>query len=1022
MSRCGFIHLFKCLPVAAFALVWSSAAIAADAPLSPQGVEFFEKKIRPVLVASCYECHSAEAATKKKLKGGLLLDSGPALRKGGDTGPAIVPGKPGDSLLLHALLWEKDLEMPPKQKLPPEVIADFVKWIEMGAPDPRESTSAEIAAKRVVDAKVVEEGKKLWAFSPLSNAAPPAVKNEALVRTPVDRFILAKLEAQSIAPSAPVSREKLIRRAYFDLWGLPPSPQDVEAFIKDSSPQAYENLIDRLLASERYGERWARHWLDVVRFAETGGYEFDNNRNGAFHYRDFVIKSLNEDLPYDQFIRLQLAGDLMKPGDYWSTAASGFLVAGPYPGQTTAKTLEIIRYDHLDDMVSTVGSSMLGLSLACARCHAHKYDPVSQEDYYKLIAAFEKTDSAEAKVDPKPEIYQKAKAEFDAAHAPLTAAAEKFEKEQLPGKVFEWFSKATKPPADAWLILNAKPSDKKPFKVLDDSSLLAEGKPAKTEIYTLVAETHQRGIKAIRIEALADASLPMGGPGRAADGGFVLTDIAVNAVPLKPDTKQKAAAVKLKAVTATTETADGQVSAAVDGDPKSGWVVANNAGKSIAALFETEGEVGFESGTRLTVTLKFERDNLAMGRPRLSIGLMPSPAELEAPSVVQRDAELLTVLDGSKGAITARNRDAVVRWFRMVDPSTNEVFAAVEAHAAKAPQQYLVPVFASSERGGPPVHFLIRGEVGRKGAPAQPGYIQVLMKTPDDSRWLSRDAHGKPSLHPRIAMANWMTDADGGAGHLLARVIVNRLWQHHLGRGLVATPNDFGIQGEPATHPELLDHLAGQLIQGGWKLKPIHKLIMLSAVYSQGNDANDAGISHDPANRLWWRRPARRLEAEAIRDAVLTVGGTMELSLYGDGPLDENSNRRSVYLKVKRSQLLPMLQMYDAPEAIQSTGARSSTTVATQSLAMLNSPFVRSRAAAFAKRIKPASLDQLGTAIDQAYVIALSRAPTAAQRDRLVAFVNRQIESYGAANNGLELALTDVCQSLICSNEFVYVD
>ena len=1020
MGSCRSIRSFAFFPALAVAVVFNSAARGQT--ITPEGLEFFEKNIRPVLVAHCYECHSAVAAGKKKLKGGLLLDSAPGVRKGGDTGPGIVSGKPGDSLLIHALRWEKDLEMPPKQKLPAGVIADFEKWIAMGAPDPREATGAEPAARRVVDAKVVEDGKKLWAFSPLPASTPPTVKNESLVRTPVDRFILAKLESLGVAPSAPVGKEKLIRRAYYDLWGLPPSPHDVDAFIKDSSPQAYEKLLERLLASERYGERWARHWLDVVRFAETGGYEFDNNRNGAFHYRDFVIKSLNEDLPYDQFIRLQLAGDLIHPGDYWSTAASGFLVAGPYPGQTTAKTLEIIRYDHLDDMISTVGSSMLGLSLACARCHAHKYDPVAQEDYYKLIAAFAKTDSAELKVDPKPEVYQKAKAEFDAAHAPLVAAAEKFEKEQLPGKVQEWFSTAAKPAADGWLILSAKPSDKKPFKVLDDGSLLAEGKPGKTEIYTLVAQTHQRGIKSIRIEGLADASLPMSGPGRAADGGFVLTELAVNAAPLKPDAKQKAAAVKLKAVAATTETPDGALAAAIDGDPKTGWVVTANAGKDVAALFETQGEVGFESGTTLTIMLKFERDNLALGRPRVAIGLMPSPAKLDAPALPQRETELWTLLDSSKGAITAENRDAVVRWFRTVDPGANEVFATVETHASKAPSQNLVPVFASSERGGPPVHFLIRGEVGRKGAVAAPGYIQVLMKTPDESRWLARDAQGKTALHPRVAMANWMTDADGGAGHLLARVIVNRLWQHHLGRGLVATPNDFGIQGEPATHPELLDFLAGQLIQGGWKLKPIHRQIMLSAVYMQGNDANDAGTKHDPANKLWWRRPARRLEAEAIRDAVLTVGGTLDLSLYGDGPLDDNSNRRSVYLKVKRSQLLPMLQMYDAPEAIQSTGARSSTTVATQSLAMMNSPFVRSRAAAFAKRIKPASVDQLGPAIDQAYAIALGRVPTDGQRERLVAFVNRQIQSYGAANNGLEMALTDVCQSLMCSNEFVYVD
>jgi len=1020
------------------AVVGLAASTAKGEALPADQVEFFEKKIRPVLVAHCYECHSAESAARKKLKGGLLVDRAAGLRMGGDTGPAVVPGKAKESLLLSALRWEKDLEMPPKQKLPAEVIADFEKWIEMGAPDPRQDDPSAAPAKRVVDAAMVSEGKKQWPFTRLIEVAPPAVKNTAWAQTPIDRFILAKLELKGIAPSAAASKVKLVRRAYYDLWGLPPTPAEVDAFVNDKSPQAYALLIDRLLASDRYGERWARHWLDVVRFAESGGYEFDNNRNGAFHYRDFVIKALNEDMPYDQFIRLQLAGDLMKPGDFWSTAASGYLVAGPYPGQTTAKTLEIIRYDHLDDMISTVGSSMLGLSLACVRCHAHKYDPIAQEDYYKLIAALAKTDSAEAKVDPKPDVYQKAKAEFDAAHAPLVAAAEKFEREQLPGKVAQWFAKAAKPGPETWLVLDMKSGDAKAFKKLDDGSLLAEGKPGKAEVYTFVAQTHQRGIAAIRVEGLADPSLPMSGPGRGADGGFVLTDLAVTATPVKPDAKRKAAPVKLKPIAATSETEAGKLAAAVDGDAKTGWTVAGGTpgtpaapgtpavpvihGKSAAAVFHTEGEVGFEGGTNLTITLKFERESKAMGRPRIAIALA-SNAALDGASQPQRDAELLAVLEPSKGVLDADNRAAALKWFRGIDAATNDVFAVVDTHTAKTPQPALLPVFAASERGGGAVHFLIRGEIGRKGPAAQPGYIAVLMQPADETRWLPRDDKGKTTLHPRIALANWMTDAHDGAGNLLARVIVNRLWQHHLGRGIVATPNDFGVQGEPATHPELLDYLAGQLVRGGWTLKAIHKQIMLSSVYTQGGEPNEAGLKHDPANKLWWRRPARRLEAEAVRDAVLAVGGTLDLSLYGDGTLDEKNNRRSVYLKVKRSQLVPMLQIYDAPEAIQSIGARSSTTVATQSLAMMNSPFVRSRAVAFANRIKPAAPDQLGAAIDQAYHTALSRAPTAGERERLIAFVTRQAESYGGpAKNGLDLALADVCQSLMCSNEFVYID
>jgi hypothetical protein len=304
--------------------------------------------------------------------------------------------------------------------------------------------------------------------------------------------------------------------------------------------------------------------------------------------------------------------------------------------------------------------------------------------------------------------------------------------------------------------------------------------------------------------------------------------------------------------------------------------------------------------------------------------------------------------------------------------------------------------------------------VERKKDLARPGFVQVLMNTPErDQHWTAAE--------PRLALGAWLTDVDHGAGQLLARVIVNRLWQHHLGRGLVATPNDFGAQGEPPTHPELLDWLARELIRGGWKLKPIHRLILTSAVYMQGGDASPAGVKLDPQNRLWWRRPARRLEAEVIRDALLAVSGTLDPALYGPGTLDEASPRRSVYLKVKRSQPVPLLEMFDAPEAIQSIAERSTTTVATQSLALMNSPFVRQRAEKFAQRVRPADVAGLPQAVENAYLTALGRRPTLSESERMLAFISRQAASYGGSR-GAEQALADFCQVLLCLNEFVYVD
>ena len=378
---------------------------AADPPatLKPEAVQFFEKKIRPVLVDRCYQCHSATAQQKKTLKGGLLLDSRQSIRKGGESGPAIVPGNVKESLLIAAIRHES-LEMPPKSKLPDNVIADFVKWVEMGAPDPRDGKA--IANESKID---IAAARKFWSFQPLKESTRPDVRNKGWVRNPIDQFILAKLEPLGVLPNEAASRRILIRRIYFDLWGLPPEPAEVEAFVNDSTPEAYGNLIDRLLSSDHYGERWARHWLDLARFAESNGYAFDLDRPNAYHYRDFVIKALNKGMPYDRFIRLQIAGDLLEPKSYMGQAATGFIASGPFTSQQTQKERERSRYEQLDDLIATVGTATLGLTFGCARCHDHKFDPIAQRDYYRMIAAFAETGFQDFPHDRQPEKYRKEK-------------------------------------------------------------------------------------------------------------------------------------------------------------------------------------------------------------------------------------------------------------------------------------------------------------------------------------------------------------------------------------------------------------------------------------------------------------------------------------------------------------------------------------------------------------------------------------------------------------------------------------
>ncbi len=1005
--RANHTMKFNSLLGAFFAILFSvhSAFAGGDAK---KGVEFFESKIRPVLSKYCYECHSTQS---KRLKAGLLLDSKAGMLQGGDSGPVLVPGKAKESLLVKALAHDGPTKMPSQStKLSNEIIADFVKWIEMGAPDPRDGKV--VSRKKEID---IEKGRRFWSFQPLVSVAPPNVKDGSWVRTPIDRFILAKLEEKGLTPNAPANWEKLLRRAYFDLHGLPPTVEEIQAFSKEmlsAKPQAaYEAMIDRLLESPRFGERWARHWLDTVRFAESGGYEFDGNRPNAFHYRDFVIKAMNDDMPFDQFLRWQIAGDQLVPGNLQAVAATGFLVAGSYPGQTTSKTLALIRYDHLDDMISTLGTSMLGLSLGCARCHEHKYDPIPQEDYYRLISSLGRTDSANLKVNIDLDNYKKAKVTFDSEHAPLLKARDSYEQGE-GAKFLDAFWTANKDKAGpAWLTLVPTEAKAKSgaLQVNADGSLSLKAKTAKSDTFTIAARTMQKKIKAIRVEALADTG---------ANADFVLSEITIVATPTKapPKGKIKPITVKLKPGQATAADAKFPLAAAVDGNLKTGWSIGKATSKDHAATFEFDGNIGFDGGTNLAITLTFSGN--AIARPRLAITTVEN-ASLTDAGLPQAATELLTILRDTQGKLKPERREITVDWLRKLDAKTDAIYQKIDAHAKSEPQPKLVTVFAAQSGRGGPVNFLVRGEPEKKREVSNPGFVQVLMNNAEkDKHWLDAD---KTKLDPRVGLANWITDKDQGAGHLAARVMVNRLWQHHMGKGIVATPNDFGVQGDAPTHPELLDYLASELIKNGWRLKPIHKLIMTSAVYLQSNEINPSNMKTDPANKLWWRRPTRRLEAEAIRDSLLAVGGNIDLKMYGAGTLDANNPRRSIYLTVKRSQMIPFLTMFDVPEALQGIGERSVTTVPTQSLAFMNSPLVRGTAQKLAARVRTKDAN-VEPAIEQAYQIALARMPSQPERDRMRSFIERQAESYGKSPAARDLALTDFCQVLICLNEFIYVD
>jgi hypothetical protein len=1011
------------------------------AGVDPGGAEFFEAKVRPVLVEHCYKCHSAEAAKAGKLKGELYLDSRDGVLKGGKDGAILIPGKPQESKMIEAVRYgNEDLQMPPKDRLPANVVADLEKWIAMGALDPR--VGAAPAAKAGID---IEAGKKYWAFQPLHRFEPPAAPGDRWGKTPIDRFILASLQRRNLTPNAIAGREKLIRRASFDLLGLPPTPEEISTFLNDPAPDAYEKLLDRLLENPHYGERWARHWLDVARFAESDGFEHDSNRPAAYQYRDFVIRALNADMPFDRFAQLQIAGDEIAPGDWQAMAATGFLSAGVFPTQITEKEFEFTRYTQLDDMISTVGNAMLGLTIGCARCHDHKFDPIGNLDYYRMAAVFGSAIRSDVEMDLNtPAEKEKIRAEWTAAVSAAREKVKTFERDNVEKKFDARIAELKKSPATIageWSVLafdSVKTEHGTKLALQSDGSLLLTGKAPPRDTYILTARTGGMPMTALRLEALTDKSLPHSGPGAAGNGNFSLSEIEITAAPA--DASAPPMAVKIASAIATHEQNKTSLSIAssFDGDSGTGWAVdGGGIGKSQAAIFHFAKPVEFPGGAILTVTLRFEHSNRqhAMGRPRLSVTSIADARDFKGtegpdPAI----AQTLTRLAADE-PVEKVDREKALAWFANTMPEYGKLKLAADKLETDGPRKKLTMVQVTSE-GLPPVknfadgrgypHFykdvylLRRGDPNNKVQVVTASFPRVLTRGgKDESFWESTPPAGSHTSNRRTALAHWLTDTDNGAGNLLSRVIVNRLWQHHFGRGIVATPNDFGVQGDRPTHPELLDWLATDLIDHGWQLKRLHKLMMTSAVYTQGADVSSEREAIDPHDVYLWRWQPRRLEAEPIRDAMLAVSGALDTTMYGAGSLDQNMRRRSVYFTVKRSQLIPMMMVLDWP--LNSIGIRPTTTVAPQALLFMNSPQARQYAEAFAKRVASQSVVEC---IDQVYRIALGRPPEAAELRMAAAFIEKQESGYREAKqaDSHAAALADFCQAVMSSNEFVYLD
>jgi cytochrome c553 len=824
--------------IAATRLQAADEAGNAHAGLTPDQLNFFEKNIRPVLVEHCYKCHSSDS---EKIKGGLTLDTKQATLLGGESGhPGVTPGSITESTVYEAMTWKNDdMQMPPKQKLPDEVIANFKKWIEMGAPDPRESKVANATGgKRVID---MDAGRQHWAFLKPVKQTPPAVKTEGWAKTDVDRFILANMEQAGLHPVRDADRPTLIRRIAFDLTGLPPTPDEVKAFVADTSPDAVKRVIDMYLDSPHYGEKWARHWLDVSRYAESSGKEVNVLYPHAWRYRDYVIESFREDKPYDQFLKEQIAGDLMKFSNKHEQAekivATGFLAVGS-KGHNQRDRRQF-QMDLVDEQIDAVSQAMLGITLACARCHDHKFDPFTQRDYYALAGIFMSSET----------LY--------GTYSQLQNAN--------PGTLIELDRAA------------------------DQVAALAKIGPSE------VAQLKQRYNDAKQTaENIREQVRSMSGADR-----------------------ERQSAQSFLRVRSSFDRADSM--------------------KADLDLF-------YDDGTPKT---------LAMG-----------------------------VLDRS--------------------------------NAINSP-------------------ILVRGDLKQAGDIVPRGLVEVLCAK-DEPLNISQGSG-------RLDLAFWIASKDNP---LTARVMANRVWLKLMGSGIVTTPDNFGAMGQKPTHPELLDHLAVSFMENGWSVKKLIREIMLSRVYQMGSAHDAANYAADPDNKHRWRMNQRRLDAEEIRDAMLSVAGVINyypvdgssVARAGEGRegminlLREVNSKpqlyRSVYLPIIRDQIPEFLSVFDFPDASLVNGDRDTTNVPSQSLFLMNNVQAQGLADVFAQRIGKME----GTPeekLSQAYQLAFGREPMPKERDALFAFWTRFPQEAGK-NKSIPkdsikgLTLASFCQALFASAEFRYLN
>lgn len=962
-------------------------ALSANADVSDRDkMKFFETDIRPVLVQYCYKCHSAGA---EKIGGKLYVDSREGMLRGGESGPVIKLGNPDESLLIVSLRGHGDLEMPPTGKLPDATINKFIKWINMGAPDPR------VAEVKISDPPKLDLSEEaLWSFRPITDPTPPEVTNQEWPRDPLDHFILAKLESAKHLPAADASGEVLAKRIYFDLVGLAPDYNKLRQFLsayQEDKEQAVTQLVDELLASPQFGERWGRHWLDVARYGESNG-DDGLGRNATFphawRYRDYVIEAFNNDVPYDQFLKEQIAGDLlpMKTAEQRNRqlTATGFLAIGYKPAKAMNNTFDM---DVVDDQINVVSTGVMGLSVACARCHDHKHDPISTRDYYALAGIFTSTETLWGK----------------AGNEPLTAHATELHELR---ETLDAPEQSAAPPAFA--------------------------KSYTSRVHSLEPVCHAplddapKGFTVDKGVAFSPETFATLDNGRFRSDTSVASDNYTITFWFRNDIKNNQRAITTYLF-----------SHAAEGDPKRNGdhlgIMGTFDNKNIGKLFIWNGDSENESLRGSTVIPPGVWNHVVLIRSGRKVTLY-----LNGISEPEIQGESAAVAPDNRGLFFGARSDSfaplkgslahLTVFDRAVKPKeAQDLFAS--SGQSPGTLKALVPDYAMGVREARKIadcKIHIGGTI-KLGPIVKRGFLPA-----------SQIAAAPPAIPPdasgRLELAQWLTQGDHPQ---TARVMVNRIWLHLFGRGIVTTADDFGVYGARPSHPELLDHLATRFTSEGWSMKQIIRSIILSRTYQLSSQPQETLSIADPDNILLGYHSRRRLDAESLRDRMLQASGNLDLNPAEGSAIDQTdallnwplgesgfthqpSNHRSVYLCMLRDALPTELTAFDFPEGRKITGQRDVTTVPAQTLFLLNSPFVIEQSKALAKRLL---VDKGKTDEDRvrvAYQYCLQRQPTPTEIKRALAYINEQ--KAGLEKDLASEAWTSFTQALLASTEFRYVD